>query len=96
MIHACCSLWKGTNQRKGHKPNQLSIYFCANNSRFSVQPAGSLDIYFENAKILPENEIDNLLNWNISELDTTVGHNYLTVDEKMQYKEVSIIKVKSN
>jgi hypothetical protein len=59
-----------------------------------VQPSGSLDVYIENSKNYSQDVIENMSGWNLKEIDTTKGHDYLSPDEKSQI--ILINKIKSN
>lgn len=69
------------------------IYFFANNSRFAVQPSGHLNVYLENVKQFNFDQIERMSGWDLNELDTTYGHDYLTKDEKLQIIFLNKIKV---
>lgn len=70
------------------------LYLFANNSRFSINPTGKLDVYIDKARRMPIEEIEARSGWELAELDTTNGHDYLTPDEKEQY--VLLNKVRFN
>jgi hypothetical protein len=70
------------------------LYFFANNSNYSVQPNGLLDLFVYNVKIKSIDEIEANLGWNIKELTTTDGHDYLSPQEKLQY--IFINKMRTN
>jgi hypothetical protein len=70
------------------------IYLFANNSRFAVEPQGSLNVFIQSAQSLPFEIIEEKLGWNIQELDTLSGHDYLSDYEKMQI--ILINKIRSN
>lgn len=70
------------------------IYLFANNSRFTVDPQGSLNVFIQNAQSLPIEIIEEKLGWNITELDTASGHEYISENERMQI--IFINKLRSN
>jgi hypothetical protein len=70
------------------------LYFFANNSNFTLQPSGSLEVYIDNCKQKSYDEIQRLLEWNLSELDTARDCDYLTDEEKMQF--IFLNKVRTN
>jgi hypothetical protein len=69
------------------------LYLFANNSRFAIQPQGSLDVYLDYAKTYSNEEIEDMLGWNLKEIDTTTGCNYLTNEEKSQIIFLNKIKI---
>jgi uncharacterized protein YkwD len=70
------------------------IYLFTNNSRFSVTLSGSLEVFFENCQTYPLYTIESMLGWDLSTLDTTEGHDYMSPDEKQQI--IYLNKIRSN
>ena len=70
------------------------IYLFANNSRFTVDPQGSLNVFIQFAQSLPIEIIEEKLGWNINELDTASGHEFISENERMQI--IFINKLRSN
>src|SRR5205823_6554809 len=70
------------------------LYLFANNSNFNISPSGSLDVYIDNAMAKSYEEIESMLGWNLQNLNTTVGHDYLSEGEKLQF--IFLNKVRSN
>ncbi len=70
------------------------VYLFANNSRFSIQPKGMLDVFFENCKNYSYSQIESMLGWDLNILNTTSGHDYMTDDEKQQI--IFLNKIRTN
>lgn len=76
------ALFQISNLSKYQSRVSGSLVLFQNNGSYETNPFGFLDVFIVGAKILKRNEIDLLLGWNITLIDTTVGSTYMSDKEK--------------